>query len=435
MRHLLELYQDRVVKARGEAAETAYGYAIGVISATPVPTLAGLPRPLGDWKLSEVTTDTIEQFRDARKASGTTGANRHLGTLQAAFSWAASRKRHLIDDSPFRDGDKPAIERFEERARARRLQGDEADRLLAACGDHLRGIVECALETGMRRGEILSLQWSEVKFAPKPQIVLPAWKTKTDRDRTIPISSRLKAILEMRRHDPAGDAHPPDAYVFGTATGRGSRVQTGLADGGPEGPRAPADLRPGREPVACVARRLGRSICTSTISGARPARGGSTAACPCIRSRRGSATPTSVRRAPTWRSETTAGIRRWRGSTRDGRPPNSRRRRRRDGGKTCKKVASRRVKSGRGERIRTSDPSVPNRVLYQAEPRPDNRPILPHRPQLTHCASTAATRAALINSSAVEPVDGSISRPAPDSARAPRPSKAPRGRSDPAAAA
>jgi hypothetical protein len=28
---------------------------------------------------------------------------------------------------------------------------------------------------------------------------------------------------------------------------------------------------------------------------------------------------------------------------------------------------------GRGERIRTSDPSVPNRVLYQAEPRPDPR--------------------------------------------------------------
>ena len=33
---------------------------------------------------------------------------------------------------------------------------------------------------------------------------------------------------------------------------------------------------------------------------------------------------------------------------------------------------------GRGERIRTSDPSVPNRVLYQAEPRPDNPCILPH---------------------------------------------------------
>ena len=29
------------------------------------------------------------------------------------------------------------------------------------------------------------------------------------------------------------------------------------------------------------------------------------------------------------------------------------------------------TKSGRGERIRTSDLTVPNRALYQAEPRPD----------------------------------------------------------------
>ncbi len=28
---------------------------------------------------------------------------------------------------------------------------------------------------------------------------------------------------------------------------------------------------------------------------------------------------------------------------------------------------------GRGERIRTSDLTVPNRALYQAEPRPDNQ--------------------------------------------------------------
>jgi integrase len=35
--------------------------------------------------------------------------------------------------------------------------------LLAACSPHLRSIVECALETGMRRGEILSLQWRQVE--------------------------------------------------------------------------------------------------------------------------------------------------------------------------------------------------------------------------------------------------------------------------------
>ncbi len=31
----------------------------------------------------------------------------------------------------------------------------------------------------------------------------------------------------------------------------------------------------------------------------------------------------------------------------------------------------------RGERIRTSDPLIPNQVLYQAEPRPDHAPNRP----------------------------------------------------------
>ena len=158
VRQLLELYRDRVVEPRGEDALTAYKYAISAICRTSVPTLGGTPLPLGDWKISDLSTDAIEQFRDIRKASGTTGTNRNLGTLQAAFSWATSKKRRLVDESPFSDGDKPAIERFEERARTRRLQGNERDRILAACGDYLRGVVECALETGMRRGEILSLQ-------------------------------------------------------------------------------------------------------------------------------------------------------------------------------------------------------------------------------------------------------------------------------------
>ena len=33
------------------------------------------------------------------------------------------------------------------------------------------------------------------------------------------------------------------------------------------------------------------------------------------------------------------------------------------------------LKNGRGERIRTSDLTVPNRALYQAEPRPDKSSI------------------------------------------------------------
>ena len=44
-------------------------------------------------------------------------------------------------------------------------------------------------------------------------------KTKTRRDRRIPISSRLRGILEMRRLDPAGRPMPMESYVFGNAIG------------------------------------------------------------------------------------------------------------------------------------------------------------------------------------------------------------------------
>jgi integrase len=41
--------------------------------------------------------------------------------------------------------------------------GYEAGRLLEACSRHLRPIVLCALETGMRRAEILGLRWSDIR--------------------------------------------------------------------------------------------------------------------------------------------------------------------------------------------------------------------------------------------------------------------------------
>ena len=37
--------------------------------------------------------------------------------------------------------------------------------------------------------------------------------------RVIPVSSELRAVLEMRRTDPKGEEFSPDAYVFGNAVG------------------------------------------------------------------------------------------------------------------------------------------------------------------------------------------------------------------------
>jgi len=59
-----------------------------------------------------------------------------------------------------------------------------------------------------------------VRFSPKAGIFLPALKTKTKRDRRIPVSSVLRPILEGRQLDPAGQVLPPAAYVFGDELGR-----------------------------------------------------------------------------------------------------------------------------------------------------------------------------------------------------------------------
>ena len=48
-----------------------------------------------------------------------------------------------------------------------------------------------------------------------------------------------------------------------------------------------------------------------------------------------------------------------------------------------------RIEGGRGERIRTSDPLVPNQMRYQAAPRPETfrrAPVLPRRPRRRNAA-------------------------------------------------
>lgn len=237
LQQLAETYLDRYVAAEHPETAQAFTWALATIGRTMIPRPTGGRAALGDWRVTDVTTDTIEHFRQVRRAGGTgiVGVNRHLGSLRAMFGWAV--RVGYVEHTPFKRGTEAVIKLADEPTRSRRLNADldEEAKLLAACGTHLRPVVECALETGMRRGEILSLQWSQVHgltveddstltWAPRPEIVLPWTKTKTRRDRRVQVSSRLKSILEMRRFDPAGKPLPLSAYVFGTAIG--TRVQS-----------------------------------------------------------------------------------------------------------------------------------------------------------------------------------------------------------------
>jgi integrase len=216
---LLDAYRTQYLKVHRPDTMKDIDYQIAVMVGTVLDRADGSPQFFGAWLVLDITTDAIESFRRARLTAAPVGANRDLSLLRSLFSWATSSKRKLAADNPFRDGSRAAVKLRQETARRRRLQPGEAARLFAVCRSDLRALVEAAIETGCRTGELLSLQWQQVRFTPKAELFLPAQKTKTKRDRTVPISTRLKAILEMRRNDPAGKAHPPDAYVFGNEIG------------------------------------------------------------------------------------------------------------------------------------------------------------------------------------------------------------------------
>jgi integrase len=164
---------------------------------------------------------------------GEVGTNRILSRLRHVFAWAIAEGH--IEATPFKRGSVSVVrmETAVEDARTRRLEpsvklpdgtvqdGDEA-RLLAHAGPHLRALIVAALSTGARLGELLSLQWSQIRRDEKGLarwIVLPAAKTKTAESRVIPVGSNLRATLELRKHAPDGTERPADAYVFGTDTG------------------------------------------------------------------------------------------------------------------------------------------------------------------------------------------------------------------------
>lgn len=193
---LLEQYAER---PNGATRDTA-----------PIERVKLHGRPFGEWRADAVTRDVLEMFRAARPRIG---ANRDLALLRAAFNWAVLRG--VVEATPFKVGTVPAVKLAREEARTRRLQPGEEERLLLAAGG-LRDLIIAALETGCRRGELLSLQWSQVRG----DLFLPAGKTKAKKTRRVPVSTVLQTVLDARRKDPAGEPLPPDTFVFGDEVGR-----------------------------------------------------------------------------------------------------------------------------------------------------------------------------------------------------------------------
>ncbi len=84
--------------------------------------------------------------------------------------------------------------------RSRRLTGDEEQRLLESCDagqiPYLRTLLILAIESGMRRGELLGLKWSDVSHNRR---VISLAMTKNGSSRDVPLSQRaFDALVEWK---------------------------------------------------------------------------------------------------------------------------------------------------------------------------------------------------------------------------------------------
>jgi integrase len=154
-------------------------------------------------KLRSITHGDIERFRTIRlqtrtrhgKQRSIATVNRELSLLRRILNVAA--RNGWILRNPFY-GSTSLIRPGDEIPRECIISKVEEERLLSACTGlraHLRPIIICALDSGMRRGEIFKLLWSDVNFDSRI-ITVRAFNTKTMRERQVPMTERLVCELE-----------------------------------------------------------------------------------------------------------------------------------------------------------------------------------------------------------------------------------------------
>lgn len=164
--------------------------------------------------------------REERKAVKISTANRGLVVL-----------RHLLNEAHdagliaknVTKGSK-AIDADAETARTRTLTDAEEVRLLASCGGkrrieynrkgttltaeidaynpHLKAIIFLGLDSGMRRGEILKLDWQNIDFDAN-LITILGTHTKTQRARSVPMTRRTRTeLMSLPNFDTTGKVFP-----------------------------------------------------------------------------------------------------------------------------------------------------------------------------------------------------------------------------------
>ncbi len=184
------------------------------------------------WFVKDIDFKAVEAFREFRRAAtyrqGTKGRSKRpigdstlrkdLTSLFTLFEWAMDRGD--VAANPVKKVQKPQ----EPDREVGVLSVDEETKLLKTATATERTMIQLFIESGMRRGEGLSLKWVQIDKASGAILIN---KSKTGKARAIPMNEELKAVLDdagkvkqVRLDQDGKIVHVESEYVLHDAEGK-----------------------------------------------------------------------------------------------------------------------------------------------------------------------------------------------------------------------
>jgi len=154
-----------------------------------------------DKRLAEITVKDIEEWKSRYAAAvKPASVNRHLDTLKTLFAKA-------VEWGKLKGNVVSKVKRLRvDNRRVRYLSYEEVKQLLGAAKPRLKEFLILALNTGMRRSNLLGLQWEDIDFKNG---VIHVLKTKSGKAYDVPVNNVLlnlfKAIHKKEARGPVLD--------------------------------------------------------------------------------------------------------------------------------------------------------------------------------------------------------------------------------------
>lgn len=159
--------------------------------------------PLASYSLAKLSSSHIADYRDQRlKTVAPATITRELNTISHAIDVARKDWGVYLPENPAKMVRRPQLPR----GRNRRLKEGEEARLHAACkalrSPYMSDLITLALETAMRRSEVLGLSWADINWQKR---IAHLELTKNGESRDVPLSPRAMTVLEQLAKTSEGD--------------------------------------------------------------------------------------------------------------------------------------------------------------------------------------------------------------------------------------